>query len=318
MPYNGDIITKTRKTEAEKLTFFSAVSERLQSHKLGDLLVHSRLISTEQLEKALAAQKESAEQLGEILVRQGAISAVQLYRKLAEQWCLKMSAAGLTVMMGVMSFSPSSARAASGQGEIVLASATMPGATTHKKIKYPALFGAKEIKSSNLSKMSQWTGMLDRFEAQLRTQGANASVQKWRSKLNQMRSGTILQKAQSVNDDINKNVRYIEDKDNYAKSDYWATPIEFLRRGGDCEDFAIAKYASLRALGVPTENMRVALVEDKIKRIAHAVLIVYTEKGAYVLDNQDKRMRRMEDVTRYKVLGSFNRDNVWLHFYKTA
>ncbi len=85
-------------------------------------------------------------------------------------------------------------------------------------------------------------------------------------------------------------VRYIGDQKNWGKSDYWATPIEFLTYGGDCEDFAIAKYVSLRALGVPDRAMRIAIVKDTQKGIAHAILIVYTEDGPMVLDNQIKRM----------------------------
>ena len=39
---------------------------------------------------------------------------------------------------------------------------------------------------------------------------------------------------------------YRTDADNYGRSDYWATPLEFFRRSGDCEDYVIAKYRSLR------------------------------------------------------------------------
>ena len=43
---------------------------------------------------------------------------------------------------------------------------------------------------------------------------------------------------------------YRADADNYGRSDYWATPLEFFRRSGDCEDYVIAKYRSLRLLGL--------------------------------------------------------------------
>jgi predicted transglutaminase-like cysteine proteinase len=43
--------------------------------------------------------------------------------------------------------------------------------------------------------------------------------------------------------------RYKPDDQNYGQRDYWATPLEFLRRSGDCEDYAIAKYVTLRELG---------------------------------------------------------------------
>ena len=40
--------------------------------------------------------------------------------------------------------------------------------------------------------------------------------------------------------------------------DYWATPVESLRKGeADCEDYAIAKYFTLRQLGVADDKLRI-------------------------------------------------------------
>ncbi len=76
-----------------------------------------------------------------------------------------------------------------------------------------------------------------------------------------------------------------------GESDYWADPVEFLTHGGDCEDFAIAKYASLRMLGVPEDHLRIAIVRDLQKQVMHAILIVYTDNGdALILDNQNRRV----------------------------
>ena len=54
---------------------------------------------------------------------------------------------------------------------------------------------------------------------------------------------------------------------------------DFFTRGGDCEDFAIAKYTALRALGVPEERLRVAIVHDDEKNLPHAILVVYTDNA---------------------------------------
>lgn len=118
--------------------------------------------------------------------------------------------------------------------------------------------------------------------------------------------------AYGVNDLINRQT-YITDNRNWGKSDYWATPVEFLTRGGDCEDFAIAKYTALRALGVPEERLRVAIVHDEIKDIPHAVLIVYTEKGAVMLDNQMDKPVKTSETSRYRPIFSINRTAWWLH-----
>ena len=115
-----------------------------------------------------------------------------------------------------------------------------------------------------------------------------------------------------VNDMANK-VRYVSDSKNWGKSDYWATPVEFFTRGGDCEDFAITKYTSLRALGVPDDRMRIAIVKDTQKNIPHAILIVYGDNNTYVLDNQIKTVRSTESIAHYKPIFSINRSAWWLH-----
>ena len=48
---------------------------------------------------------------------------------------------------------------------------------------------------------------------------------------------------------------YLEDLANYGLPDYWATPLQFLDRDGDCEDYAIAKFVSLRELGFAADEL---------------------------------------------------------------
>lgn len=115
-----------------------------------------------------------------------------------------------------------------------------------------------------------------------------------------------------VNKLVNQ-TRYIVDQRNWGQSDYWATPVEFLKRGGDCEDFAIAKYAALKSLGFPEERLRIAIVQDTVKNIPHAVLVAYTNEGAYILDNQIKTLVDAERAGRYRPIYSINRQAWWLH-----
>ena len=299
---------------SEKLGFFQAIALRLKKNRLGDLLLSSGIITQEQLDNALSEQKMTREPIGKVLIRQGVVSPILLYRKLAEQWCVRASALGITFMMSASAV-PSSARASSQMGQVTLASAV--STTDHvkrQKIKYPSLFGSKELKSNNTKAFTKWTDMLDRFETQLSSRATTAPrLQLWKSKLNTLQGKNMAEQIIAVNNYINQ-VKYITDSKNWNKRDYWATPIEFFSKGGDCEDFAIAKYASLRALGVPTERMRLAIVQDKIKKIPHAVLIVYADNGStYVLDNQDKRAKRLETVSRYKPIFSINKQSWWLH-----
>ena len=89
-----------------------------------------------------------------------------------------------------------------------------------------------------------------------------------------------------VNHHVNQ-VPYISDMENYGIADYRATPEEFYARGGDCEDYVIAKYAALLALGIPPEDMTgVMIYGDEI----HAVLSVRRGNKTYILDNMSDRI----------------------------
>ncbi len=295
-------------------SFMRSIGQNFRSTRLGDILLASGVISQPQLDKALDIQKTTKDPLGKILIREGALTAVQLYRKLAEQWCLKASMAGMTLMMQTMT--PVMARADDGgvTAQFKLAAAMSPAAVKPSKqsIAYPELFGTTEIRSNDISAFKKWTAVMKKFEDQMVTQSSSPRVQVWKTEIQSLKKLSVRDQVAGVNEYINS-VRYIEDNRNYGKSDYWATPIEFFSKGGDCEDFAIAKFASLRALGFSADQMRIAIVQDKIKNIPHAILIVYTEDGTFVLDNQDKRARYAQDVNRYKPIFSINSTNWWLH-----
>jgi len=80
---------------------------------------------------------------------------------------------------------------------------------------------------------------------------------------------------------------YIEDINNWGKTEYWATAFQFLRKSGDCEDFSIAKYMLLKAAGMPVDDMRVVAVRIRsLGGIGHAILVVYQGSKAWVLDNR--------------------------------
>jgi predicted transglutaminase-like cysteine proteinase len=290
-------------------SFIRSVGRTVRSYKLGDLLVAARLITRVQLNNALVRQKATGQRLGDVLVSEGYISAVTLYRKLAEQWCIKASTAGMALLMQVMT--PSAARADDAGAVRLAAATTSIVRTVRAQPAQTPLFGTTEVKSTNISAFTKWTSAMARFDDQMK-KGSSPAVQKWKSHLSSLQHLSQNEKIEQVNSYINS-VRYIEDSQNYRKSDYWATPAEFLVRGGDCEDFAIAKYASLRALGFSPDQMRIAIVQDTIKNIPHAILIVYTDNGAVVLDNQSGRVANVEAVNRYRPIFSINSHSWWLH-----
>lgn len=106
---------------------------------------------------------------------------------------------------------------------------------------------------------------------------------------------------------------YREDIHNWGKQDYWAIPAEFLKKSGDCEDYAIIKYFTLKELGIPPENMRIAVVRDTIRNLAHAVLVVYMNDDAYVLDNLSNAVLSHTRFRHYSPQYSVNEFGRWAH-----
>ena len=95
--------------------------------------------------------------------------------------------------------------------------------------------------------------------------------------------------------------------------DYWATPSQFLTRNGDCEDYAITKYFSLRQLGFSADSMRIVVLQDLNLNTAHAILIVYMGKKALVLDNQVATVVDATSILHYQPIYSINEKHWWLH-----
>ena len=296
---------------SHKRGIFSYIQRRLERRKIGELLVSKGLITANELRHALHQQKQQSIPLGQVFLEQAVISKRQLRFMLWKQTALRTCAATL-LFFASLSASERKAKAdifspnASG---ITMVSASQ---AFSKVAAYPALYGTEEKRSRDLKAFTKWTSMFNRFERQLKQDSKARVVREWQQNLNDMQGLGLKAMADRVNDLVNEK-RYILDSKNWGKSDYWATPVEFLERGGDCEDFAIMKYTALRSLGVPEERLRLAIVQDTKKNIPHAVLVVYTEKGAYILDNQIKKLISAERGSRYRPIYSINRTAWWLH-----
>lgn len=76
-----------------------------------------------------------------------------------------------------------------------------------------------------------------------------------------------------------------DDVETYGVADYWATPLETGVKSGDCEDYVLEKRHQLVAAGLPASALSIAVVLTE-KGEAHAVLVVATSTGDYVLDNR--------------------------------
>ncbi len=106
---------------------------------------------------------------------------------------------------------------------------------------------------------------------------------------------------------------YKQDNNVYKALDYWAAPYEFRKNSGDCEDYAIVKYFTLRALGVPMEQMRIVVVKDTILNLAHAILAVYIDGDAFILDNLSRNVLSHTRIRNYIPQYSVNEKNRWMH-----
>ena len=148
-----------------------------------------------------------------------------------------------------------------------------------------------------------------------------AAVMAWRDLLTQAASQPDAAKLRRVNDFFNRRTRFGEDSDIWGKQDYWATPLEVLGRGqGDCEDFAIAKYVTLKLLGIPSEKLRLTYVKARIGGPqsavvqAHMVLSYYPAPNdePLVLDSLISDIRpasRRPDLT---TIFGFNAEGLWV------
>lgn len=148
-----------------------------------------------------------------------------------------------------------------------------------------------------------------------------AAVRDWKTMSGRVGENGDMEKLNGVNDFFNRRIRFEEDKVVWGKSDYWATPLETLSRGaGDCEDFTIAKYVSLKALGMPPAKLRLTYVKARIGgpssnlTQAHMVLAYYAAPDAepVILDNLIGEIRpasRRPDLTP---IFSFNSEGLWV------
>lgn len=125
-----------------------------------------------------------------------------------------------------------------------------------------------------------------------------------------------LEKIKSINQFYNRQVQYREDIDNWGVVDHWTSPLELLQRGsGDCEDYAIAKYFSLIAMGLAPAKMRMVYVRAQTGGAiqAHMVLAYYPEPNAepWILDNLITDIRPASRRPDLAPVFSFNAEGLW-------
>ncbi len=122
-----------------------------------------------------------------------------------------------------------------------------------------------------------------------------------------------------VNEFYNRRIVFRDDMAVWGQEDYWASPLETLEKGaGDCEDFAIAKYFSLLAAGVPPQRLRLVYVQAQHGGplgpwVPHMVLAWYAAPGAepLVLDSLITEIRPASGRPDLQPVFSFNGEGLW-------
>ncbi len=191
----------------------------------------------------------------------------------------------------------------------------------------PSFFNSTEVRSKDLTPFKKWRSALSRYskEAQARVQVKCSSraldicsYDDWLAFLETLKDKAPLVQLNEVNARINK-ASYVSDSANWGQKDYWATPAEFMARFGDCEDYAILKYLSLRRLGWKEKTLRVVAVKDLNLKVGHAVLVVFFthpktgQVMPLLLDNQIKKLVPANKVRHYQPVFSLNKFFWWRH-----
>lgn len=145
---------------------------------------------------------------------------------------------------------------------------------------------------------------------------ARARLQAWKRYAAEHRGKPSMEREllADVNRTLNR-IRFLDDAEHWGQEDYWATPAESVAsNGGDCEDFAIAKYFLLKELGVPISKLRMTYVKATKLNQAHMVLAYYPRPDAepLVLDNLEDAVRPASQRSDLIPVYSFNDEEVWI------
>ncbi|MGE3714260.1 MAG: transglutaminase-like cysteine peptidase [Alphaproteobacteria bacterium] len=185
-------------------------------------------------------------------------------------------------------------------------------------------FTMAETRSANLKPFPKWTGMRERFDSQSgvsldqcdKVSFHPCAIKDWKEMIESLKNEPLAEQLKKVNSWANAHP-YIVDQLNWGMEDYWETPHEFLSVSGDCEDYAIAKYYSLRTLGVPENALRIIIVQDlNLGGIIHAILGVYDGDRLVILDNQIQQVMPALKIYHYRPIYALNASSWWAYYSK--
>ncbi len=174
------------------------------------------------------------------------------------------------------------------------------------------VFGTMTVRTNRIAGYERWEAMLARAS---RGCGANCPSrwQEWVRTIQPLATVSPYAQLKVVNWLANEALPYRSDTAAFGMTDYWASPPEALRAGGDCEDYVALKYLALRSAGFPVEHLRIVILQDLQRKQPHAVLVGQIDGRRLVLDNQLDDLASDIELAHYKPLFSFNEHGKWVH-----
>ncbi len=164
-----------------------------------------------------------------------------------------------------------------------------------------------QANSSSFITQTQLTNIVKKYNPR-----AGKRLSLWNKMMIKASGLTSLEKLKAVNDYFNR-IKYLSDKKHWGKNDYWATAFEFIGSGaGDCEDFATAKYFSLKLLGIEDKKLQLSYVKLKTRKKKyarnHMVLSYFATPDAepILLDNVNLRLKLASQRPDITPVFSFN------------
>lgn len=173
----------------------------------------------------------------------------------------------------------------------------------------PKMFDTMEI---GLGEPGKYIPRVDSLKAAINqgASGQNEMANAWRQMLATAKDKDPMIQMNMVNGFFNQ-VKYISDT---RGADRWKTPLQFMYEGGDCEDYAIAKFVSLRILGYHPDRIRLVLVDDAVTGQEHAVAAVYYDGYILLLDNMLRSVSYSDNLSNYNPICSLTEKKLWVHW----
>jgi predicted transglutaminase-like cysteine proteinase len=114
-----------------------------------------------------------------------------------------------------------------------------------------------------------------------------------------------------INRAVNLAIRAVSDMTQHGQADVWSSPLAtFASRAGDCEDYAIAKFAALRMAGISPEDLRIVVLRDLVHGEDHATVLARLDGHWLMLDNRRMAMIEDADVRNHRPLFVIGDDGV--------